>query len=158
MVVYSVGYGNRSFPDFIELLKSHAVTHLVDVRSVPYSNYQQEFRRENLVRLIPGQGLRYVFMGDTLGGETARAADENPGALRSLDMGLDRLLKAASDPSARICLMCGCLLPDKCHRGKLLGRHLQSRGVEYLHLNREGQAVNHTDYLAAITGSQAALF
>ncbi len=144
MTILSAGYGNRSFEEFIQLLKSHGVTHVVDVRSVPYSNYQAEFRRENLVDLIPKTGLKYVYMGDTLGGQIARAAAEDASAKASFDLGLERLSAATSDPAKRLCLMCGCLLPDKCHRGLLLGAALTERGVEYLHIGREGGLFEHS--------------
>ena len=144
MAVYSAGYGNRTFDDFIELLKGHGVTHVVDVRSVPYSNYQVEFRRENLIDLVPAAGLKYVYMGDTLGGEIAREAAEDSSARAALELGLDRLVAAAADPSKRLCLICGCLLPDKCHRGLLLGAALAERNVEYLHIGRDGGLVEHS--------------
>ncbi|HLP00187.1 MAG TPA: DUF488 family protein, partial [Fimbriimonas sp.] len=67
-VIYTAGYGNRGFPAFIELMARFGITHLVDVRSVPQSSYWEDFRRENLMALVPPTGLKYVYMGDTLGG------------------------------------------------------------------------------------------
>jgi len=68
VTILTAGYGNRGFAAFIELMKQHGVTHLVDVRSVPQSSYWEDFRRERLTRIVPETGLKYVYMGDTLGG------------------------------------------------------------------------------------------
>ena len=156
MTIHSAGYGSRTFDDFTSLLKEHGLTHVVDVRSTPYSNYQVEFRRENLVKLIPEAGLRYVYMGDTLGGVVSRGEDDASKA--TFQMGLDRLLLAASDPSKKLCLMCGCLLPHKCHRGAVLGAALTARGVEYLHLDREGAILTQAQLELELFEPQGALF
>src|SRR5688572_10016381 len=104
---------------------SHGVTHLVDVRAIPYSSYHEAFRRENLMDLVPASGLKYVWMGDTLGGiKGSAAACKNPTSvdwdeLRRSDklrLGLDKLIEAASSRNRKLCLMCGCLRPQKCHR------------------------------------------
>jgi uncharacterized protein (DUF488 family) len=155
----SVGYGNRTFDGFLDLMRQHQVTHVVDVRSVPYSNYQTEFRQENLQRLLPGAGLKYVYMGDSLGGANVRASlDGNPDAAAFRDLGLDRLVKALVIPDAVVVLMCGCLMPDKCHRGETLGRFLLAREIEYVHLDREGALVGHEAMLMKATGGQGSLF
>lgn len=144
MAVLTVGYGNRSFQEFVALVKDRGVTHVVDIRSIPYSNYQTEFRRENLPELLSPEGLRYVYMGDTLGGAVTRAATGDEPvteAVRSLELGIASLMRAAEDPAKRLCLMCGCLLPNKCHRGELLGGVLLQRGLELHHLGREGEVL-----------------
>jgi len=158
VTVYSIGYGNRTYDEFTQLLERFGFTHVVDVRAVPYSNYQVEFRRENLAELLPAKGFRYVFMGDTLGGATVRAASESKEAREVFELGLRKLLSAATNPTYKMALMCGCLLPHKCHRGKLLGQALLEQQVSYLHIVREGELLTHESLLNEIREVQGALF
>ena len=157
MRLYSVGYGNRSFEEFCNLVLNLKLTHVVDVRSVPYSSYQTAFRRENLAETLPRQGLKYVYMGDTLGGATVRGLEEDAEAPTRLKLGLDKLAEAAANPSRHLCLMCGCLLPNECHRGLGLGAHLQAAGFDYWHVGREGELFHH-DNLVKLLTAQPNLF
>ncbi len=152
--LYSVGYGNRSVEDFIELLRRHEITHIADVRSVPYSSYQKQFDREALAAWLPSQGFAYAYIGDTLGGAVVR--DEQPAAAKLRSAGVSRLVLAAGKPGRRIALMCGCLLPDKCHRGEPLGEILHMAGSGYMHIDRRGELIEHADYFRRV--GQASLF
>ncbi len=147
MTIYSAGYGNRGFEAFLTLLRQHEITHLVDVRSVPQSSYWEDFRRERLAHLMAATEIKYVYMGDTLGGvqdspvlcKDPESVDIEPLRLQAgLQIGMDKLIAAAENPVKRILLMCGCLRPHYCHRSRLLGPALVSRGVEYLHVDDKG--------------------
>ena len=50
------------------MLQHHKIAYLIDVRSTPYSRYKPEFSKEALAAELERHGVRYVFMGDTLGG------------------------------------------------------------------------------------------
>jgi uncharacterized protein (DUF488 family) len=58
-------------PEFVAALASAGVTHLVDVRTAPYSRFKPEFAREPLAAAVKTLGIRYVFMGAELGGQPA---------------------------------------------------------------------------------------
>ncbi len=167
MTILTAGYGNRGFEPFINLLKSHGVTHLVDVRSVPQSSYWEDFRRVRLELIVPPTGLRYIYMGDTLGGvpdspvlcKDPESVDisplfEDP----QLELGLRKLVAAAEDPKRKICLMCGCLRPHRCHRSRLLGEALFRRGIEIQHLDDKGVPVRHSAVMEEATPKQLSLF
>jgi len=180
VTILTAGYGNRGFPAFIELMKRHGVTHLVDVRSVPQSSYWEDFRRERLTRIVPETGLKYVYMGDTLGGtpqypEGSRDAEQkdahlfckaNPSTVElhplfhdpKFRLGLDKLIKAAEAEGRVICLMCGCLRPHKCHRSRLIGEALTDLGVAVLHLDERGESVKHSAVVEQSRDLQASLF
>ena len=66
--IYTIGYGSRSIEQFIETLQQHDIAYLIDVRSTPYSRYKPEFSKEALAAELQRHRIRYVFMGDTLGG------------------------------------------------------------------------------------------
>lgn len=165
--ILTAGYGNLGFDGFIERVKANGVTHLVDVRAVPWSSYYVEFRREELIDRIPPTGLRYIYMGDTLGGiKDSSALCKQPGTVEpaplfdrpELALGLDKLIKAAEDQTRAICLMCGCLRAEKCHRSWLLGEALTARRVEILHLADDGTPLSQAAVMRLRDPHQAALF
>jgi uncharacterized protein (DUF488 family) len=163
--ILTAGYGNLGFEAYIERLKHHGVTHLVDVRATPWSNYFVEFRRENLIDLVPPTGLRYIFMGDTLGGIKSSpplckqdgSIDATPLFQRpELSRGLDRLIDAAQ--TRQVCLMCGCLRAENCHRSWLLGECLIERDIEVVHLGDDGRELSHSQVMALRAPQQTPLF
>ncbi|MCC7231130.1 MAG: DUF488 domain-containing protein [Fimbriimonadaceae bacterium] len=150
MTILTAGYGNRGFDGFLALMREHGVTHLVDVRSVPQSSYWEDFRRERLALLMRETEIKYVYMGDTLGGvEDSPVLCKDPESVvieplrqnPKLEIGLRKLIQAAAQPERVICLMCGCLRPHRCHRSRLLGPALVELGVEVLHLDDRGRPV-----------------
>lgn len=166
-MILTAGYGNRGFAPFIELMKQHGVTHLVDVRSVPQSSYWVDFRRERLAEIVPPTGLKYIYMGDTLGGvPNSPVLCKDPAAVDihplfhdpTFRLGLRKLIEASSVEGRVICLMCGCLRPHKCHRSRLIAEALVSEGVEVFHLDEKGQPVRHAVVVEESTDPQAALF
>ncbi|MGB3715872.1 MAG: DUF488 domain-containing protein [Candidatus Promineifilaceae bacterium] len=66
--IYTIGHGGRTVEAFLELLQRYNIAYLIDVRSQPYSRYQPEFTKQALEGYLNTQGIRYVFMGDRLGG------------------------------------------------------------------------------------------
>lgn len=167
MPIYTAGYGNRGFEPFIDLLKRYGVTHLVDVRSVPQSSYWQDFRRERLQHMVPSTGLRYVYMGDTLGGvSNSPVLCKDPEAVPlpplledpRFHLGLDKLIDAAAKGDRVICLMCGCLRPQGCHRSRLIGEGLARRGISLMHIDEAGEVVSQADLVERSRPLQSALF
>ncbi len=153
-VLYTAGYGNRGLDAFIELMNLFGVTHLVDVRAIPKSSYWEDFRRENLIDLIPAKGLKYVYMGDTLGGVRDSAAlCKDPESVElaplfhdpELAKGFEALLKAMIAPDRVLCLMCGCMRPHGCHRSRLLGRALLEKGIDLQHIDADNAVVRQSE-------------
>ena len=146
-------------------MKRHGVTHVVDVRSVPQSSYWEDFRRPRLAHLLPASGLRYIYMGDTLGGvpdspilcKDPEAVDLDPlFDDPKLAVGLDRLIEAAREK--KICLMCGCLRPHRCHRFRLVSEALSRQGVEVFHLDQDGEPLSHAKIVEEARPLQISLF
>ena len=66
--VFTIGYGGRDTSEFITILNRYRIDTLVDVRSQPYSRYMPDFSSARLSRILNRAGIRYEFMGDSLGG------------------------------------------------------------------------------------------
>jgi len=55
--LYTVGHSNRSFEEFLALLREFGIQALADIRSLPGSRKFPHFDRENLERALPWHGL-----------------------------------------------------------------------------------------------------
>ena len=144
-VVWTVGHSNHEFEAFADLVASEQVVFLVDVRSFPYSRFAPQFNREDLQARIGGHGIRYLFLGDALGGRPMRdehydaeghalygPMSEEPG----FQAAIQRLLNGAN--AHRLAVMCSEGNPHSCHRRLLVGRVLAANGVELRHILRDG--------------------
>ena len=49
--------------------KDNAIQVVVDVRSAPYTRYVPQFNKKEIEAAITHAGLKYVFMGDVIGGK-----------------------------------------------------------------------------------------
>ena len=163
--IYTIGYGARSVEDLISVLQSNQIEYLLDIRSSPYSSYKPEFSKNALKATLEAHGIRYLFMGDTLGGQpedkscyTDGKVDYEKVAQQSFyQEGLRRLHKA-SRQNQRVVLMCSEGKPENCHRTKLIGQTLTAEGIEVLHIDEEDTLISQKDVLLRLTGGQPSLF
>lgn len=143
--VFSVGHSTLFLVDFVELLKPYEVRTIVDVRSSPISRFAPEFEWSVLEGKLPDHGIRYVFLGNELGGRPRSSAhyDDDgralyykmanaPAFVRALD-----LLEENLDKSV-IALMCSEGKPHECHRHLLIERALKPRGILMTHILPDG--------------------
>jgi len=165
-MIYSIGHGNRSWPTFLELLKSFKCKYLIDVRSFPKSKFNPSFDRENLEEVCQKVGIKYVFMGDVLGGRPHDKSlyDDNGKTdyskvekSKSYINGITRLKKAA-ELSEKTFMMCSELSPSECHRSKLIGRTLAEIGISVTHIDKNGTPISQDDAIFQITNGQSDLF
>lgn len=163
--LYTIGYGNRSFHQLVELLYTHGVYHLVDVRSHPVSRQRPEFSKSKLAGLLDAADIRYHFMGQQLGGRprdpayyTGQQVDYDK--LQTADFyreGIEALHEALAFRQG-LAILCAELRPEHCHRARLIGETLVAEGVEVLHIDADGAAVPHAEVMDRLAGGQLALF
>jgi len=153
--VWTVGHSNHPLEVFLDLLVKHRIEVLVDVRSAPYSSYASQFNREALPEPLAGRSVKYLFMGDCLGGraESDEFYDEE-GYVRydrlaeraEFQQGIGRLLDGLS--RFRVALMCGEEDPTGCHRRLLIGRVLARHGVQVIHIRGDGHTQTEPELAA----------
>ncbi len=112
MAIYTIGYGNRKFSNFIPLLKQNNIKYVVDVRRFPKSS-SSEYNRENLEISLPEFGINYVFMGEALGGLRRGGYPRHMQTDLYKD-GINRLLDLAEE--GNVVLMCKERSDSGCHR------------------------------------------
>ena len=166
VTIYTIGYGSRSVDEFIEVLQEHEIAYLIDVRSAPYSRYKPEFSREPLEAELQRQGVRYVFMGDTLGGQpddeecydvNGKVDYERVKKTGRYQFGIKRLQTAVAQKQ-RVVLMCSEGKPENCHRSKLIGETLQRRNIQITHIDENNELRSQMHIINRLTGGQMQLF
>ncbi len=150
--LYTVGHSSHSLELFAELLRTHSIQVLVDVRSAPYSRYAPQFDHDLLPRSLNQAGIKYLFLGRELGGRPNKPDyyDADGHVLYSrmtadpeFLAGIERLERGM--PDYRIALMCGEEDPAHCHRRLLVTRVLLERGHHVLHIRGDGRLMPDED-------------
>ena len=147
--IYTIGHSDHTTAAFVDLLRRHGITLVVDVRSQPYSRWAHQFNRETLARDLQDAGITYRFMGDALGGRPADPTlydpdEEHPnyrraGQTPAYQAGIDHLLDLAG--TEQVAVMCSEGDHRRCHRHLLITQTLLGRGVHVLHIQPDGTTV-----------------
>lgn len=165
-MIYTIGHGNRTWAAFSSLLTKFECGYLIDVRSFPFSRFNGAFNKEELKGHCRLMGIKYVFMGDTLGGRPAdttlydasgRADYRRIKESTSYGIGIERLRKAATLPTSTF-IMCSELNPCECHRSKLIGRTLDEMQIPITHIDKNGNQVTQEVVMAELDGGQGDFF
>lgn len=151
--VLSVGHSNRSFDDFVELLRAHGVKRVVDVRRFPASRANPQFDKAALARRLPARGIRYRHL-EALGGRRKPKKDSPNRAWRNAAfrgyadyMETSEFRKALAALRAlarkeRTAFLCAEALPWRCHRS-LIADALTAWGFDVEHLLSSTSARTH---------------
>lgn len=144
--IYTIGHGNRKQEEFLDLLKQYDIQYLIDVRSQPYSKFNPQFNQRDIMFVLESSGIKYVFMGDTLGGRpTDKSCYDHEGKVDYesvktkifFKQGIDRL-KTAYGKNVNVAIMCSESKPTECHRTKLIGRFLATDNIFLQHIDEKG--------------------
>ena len=162
--IYTIGYGARSLDAFFDVLLSQRITHLIDVRSAPYSKFKPEFSRNALEAAAKAKGLRYTYRGDALGGQPKDESCYEDGKVLydrvrqrpTFLEGLARLQKAHG-LGLRVVVMCSEGKPEQCHRTVLIGQVLTERGIPVAHIDENDCLIDQEDAVGRRTGGQLSL-
>jgi uncharacterized protein (DUF488 family) len=163
--IYTIGYGARTLEEFLAALQAQQIAYLIDVRSTPYSRFKPEFNKRELESQLRLHGIRYVYVGDQLGGQPDdrdcyvddRVVYDLVKAKPFYREGIARL-RSAFGKGLRVALMCSEGKPELCHRSKLIGASLTELGIPVLHIDEEGVLRTQAEVLDELTDGQLSLF
>jgi uncharacterized protein (DUF488 family) len=142
--VFTIGHSNLELPRFLVLLQQHGIQAIADVRSSPYSQYNPQFSREPLQRVLRENDIIYVYLGAELGARRSERECYVGGAADyalisrtpAFAQGIDRVIQGAA--KMRVALMCAEKDPLYCHRCILVSPHLRRRGLNVFHILTDG--------------------
>lgn len=140
--IYTVGHSTRSLEELIDLLKSHGVRAIADVRQIPKSRRYPHFADSNLTIALPRHDLLYLPFKSLGGRRRTRKDSPNTGwrnesfrgyadymQTETFQHALDDLMREATkQPTA---IMCAEAVPWRCHRS-LISDALLVRGWRVL--------------------------
>jgi uncharacterized protein (DUF488 family) len=175
MILYTIGHGNRTTNEFINLLKENGVTQLVDVRTSPYSRYNPQFNKENLEFFLKENEIQYIFKGKQLGGRPSdptcykshKVPEGEADYLHEVDYpaimkkdwfvkGIDHLLDLTQEGTTAI--LCSEEDPANCHRHHLIAKYLLNEfagDVEVLHIREAGVVYNASQIHKSVSEPKA---
>jgi len=136
--IFTIGHGRHPFAYFLELLQTHNIEFLCDVRSVARSRWPQ-FNGVVLQELLRDNGIGYEHLPEC-GGKIKPKPDE-------LGWGIDRIIEISSD--IRAVIMCSESQPlsnhkiprANCHRVGMLSPMLKAKGAEVIHILPKGESI-----------------
>jgi uncharacterized protein (DUF488 family) len=155
MRLYTIGHSSLAVDEFLGVLRDNGVKWIADVRSSPYSGRFPDYNRAALASLLGESGIRYLFVGDKVGGKPpAHLAEqwkqgklnyslvselsETPRWREGIEL-LARAIRAMDAEGSDGCLLCSEGDPNNCHRSKVAFDLEQALpGLEVIHLRPSG--------------------
>ena len=163
-IIFTIGHSTHSIEEFIALLTSHGIRHLVDVRSIPKSRHVPQFNSEALAASLNSASIAYTHIKDLGGRRHSRKNSINTGwrntsfrgyadymATPQFAEGLNALIEIArATPTA---IMCAEAVPWRCHRS-LIADALILKGWQFRDILTAAPATEHklTPFLVAVNG------
>jgi uncharacterized protein (DUF488 family) len=155
-MVFTIGHGNATADQLISVLLANGIQIVLDVRTVPYSQYAHQFNREVLADTLRQAGIEYRYAGQHLGGRPddptcyryGVVPEPNANFLELVDYpevarrawfqrALARLIAITTEQ--RTTIMCSEEDPHRCHRHHLIAQALLAQEVAVIHLRGDGQ-------------------
>ncbi len=138
-LICTIGHSTHPLNEFVSLLEINAVTHVLDVRTVPRSRQNPQFNKETLPDFLRAAGIKYTHLPE-LGGLRQAHKDSINGAWRNASfrgyadymqtpefaMNVQNVMELAA--YERCALMCAEAVPWRCHRS-LIADALILRGM-----------------------------
>lgn len=152
-VIFTIGHSNHSAEFFLELLQSHGIDCVVDVRSTPASQYNPQFNKPALSGFLKNNDILYLHFGREFGArQTSHMLQDDEGkvdfarvqASAAFCEGVERL-KEGIEKGFFPALMCAEADPLDCHRFSMISSYLKSEGFEIRHILKDKQVLSHDE-------------
>ena len=151
--IFTVGHSTRSGEEFAQILTTHGVQVLVDVRSFPGSRRLPQFNRAALAESLEKVGIEYRHE-PRLGGRRTPRKDSHNTAWKNASFrayadhmetaefrkGVEDLLELARE--RRVAFMCAEALWWRCHRS-LISDYLKAAGHTVIHIIDQSKTEEH---------------
>ncbi|QTA83676.1 DUF488 [Desulfonema limicola] len=140
--LYTIGHSTHTFDLFINILKNNQIDVVVDVRSIPYSQFADQYNKDNLKLFLKKNGIYYISMGNLLGAryedkslltDDGKVDFEKVVETKLFQEGICRVTDGIRK-GYNITLMCSEKNPLECHRFSLISRFLDEQGFDINHI------------------------
>ena len=153
LTIWTVGHSTRSIEEFNQILTSHQIKTLVDVRTFPGSHRYPQFNKPELAETLKAIGIRYEHQSKLGGRRKARPDSKNTAwnnesfrgyadhmETPEFQQGIEDLLELARLQSTTV--MCAEAVWWRCHRS-LISDYLKAEGVKVVHILGENKTEEH---------------
>jgi uncharacterized protein (DUF488 family) len=166
--VCTIGHSNLDLEALIDILTENGISWVADVRSAPYSRRLPQFNRRPLASALNTAGIRYLFLGDKIGGKAPEGQQEDAWAQGKLNpmlvSGLSRTPRWAEGMAALAsairtldregavgCILCSEGDASNCHRS-LIAFELEQTipGLVVQHIRCSGSAHSEAHFQKAL--------
>lgn len=150
-ILYTIGHSQHDVEYFIDMLRKYDINYVLDVRSTPYSQFAENYNRENIRAILKKAGIEYSFMGSYFGARPEnRTLYSKDGYLDfekarnsvKFQNGVNNVIKGIGEGN-NITLMCTEKDPIECHRAIMVARTFFERGVDVQHILADSSLQSH---------------
>ncbi len=144
-IAWTLGYGDRTISEFIDLLDSYSLDTVVDIRLFPASGENIHFRKDALGQVLNSNGIEFHLAGHQFGGPRSEVEDSPHVALHKRMRGYADYMSTLAFKSEienlvdlcrnhRLVIVNDPIDFEQCHR-KLLADYLYLvEGVKLIHI------------------------
>lgn len=156
--VYTIGHSNLTFMKFLALLQQHNITHIIDIRSIPYSRRAPWSNKSRLSGMLKPLHIRYTYLGHKLGGKRPNLEQYSKQQSASPEEAYLQAIEVVLNLSVRdhLALLCAEKDPANCHRQHVVAQTLLNKGAKVVHILKDGSLKDA--WVEPITPQQATLF
>jgi len=138
--IYTVGHSDLSFLNFLSLIQANDITHIIDIRSIPYSRHAPWSNKSRLPELLKPFRICYTYLGHKLGGKKKTLSDklrqQGVTPIGIYNDAIQMLLQLSLRD--KLSLLCSEGDPANCHRQHIVAQTLLDSGVKVIHILKDG--------------------
>ncbi len=140
--IFSTGHSNRTFSDFIEILKNYDIKNVVDIRRFPFSRKFPHFNKDYIEKKLKENGINYIWLDEFLGGKRGKKSKTPFGSYieymktKNFEEGIKKLVEIQK--TGKTIFFCAEKLFWKCHR-KFVAKKLKEEGFEVVDILEKGK-------------------
>lgn len=140
--IYTVGHSTHPLDLFHSILKRSQINVVIDVRSVPYSQFANQYNKDNLEPFLKENSIYYIPMGNLLGAryedrsllfDDGKVCFDKVTKTKIFNDGIKRINDGLCKGYI-IALMCSEKNPLECHRFSLISHFLDEHGYDVDHI------------------------
>lgn len=149
--IYTIGHSTHEIGYFIDLLKTHGINCVVDVRTLAASRFNPQYNKAKLSVSLKDNGITYIHMPEEFGARHADPALQTNGRVdfdkvrksEAFNKGVERL-RHGVNKGFTIALMCAEADPLECHRFSLISVALKDK-FEVYHILKDNSVITNLD-------------